>query len=313
MEQNKRTVILCNIMLLTAALVWGISFIFQKNAADYLGPATVMCARYVFGTAVLFPFIIFWEKKKPVEDRVKYDKSTLKFLATSAALFAIIKVSNMALNQAGLGYTTAGKTAFLTASYVVMVPIFGALFFRHKTTIMGWIGTLIGILGVYFMSITEDFTINTGDLLVLASSVFAAIHIHLISRIVHKVDGRHFLCMEFVVCAIYCGTIAILFENPSWDAIWYCMGDLLFAGALGTGLCYALQVTAQKYTDPTITALILTLESPFGAIAGMIVLGEAFSGRELFGAILLFAAVIIAQFKFEERKDKKCLTQTDDK
>lgn len=311
MEQNKRTVILCNLMLLTAAFVWGISFIFQKDAANYLGPATVMCARYIFGTAALFPFIIYWEKKKPAEERVKYDKNSFKYLVVTAALFAVIKVLNMVLNQAGLGYTTAGKTAFLTASYVVMVPFFGLLMFKYKTAIMGWIGTFIGIVGIYFMSITENFTINTGDLLVLASSVFAAIHINLISKIVHKVEGRHFLCMEFVVCAIYCGIWAVIFENPSWDSIVHCLGALLFAGVLGTGLCYALQVTAQKYTDPTITALILTLESPFGAIAGVIVLGEAFTGRELFGALLLFAAVIIAQFKFEGRKDKKCKVADD--
>lgn len=297
METNKRTVMLCNLMLLGAAVIWGFCFLFQKDASESIGPATFMAVRYFLGATTIVPFIIFLELKKKPEERTKYDSQTIKYIIKMASLFAIIQMLNMVLNQAGIGYTTASKAAFLTATYMVMVPFLSYLFFKKKTPLMGWIGTFSGIIGIYFMSITGEFTINPGDMLIVGSSVFAAMHLLLITKIVQKIDGKHFICVEFYIASLYCTVIAILFEKPTLANIIECADSLFFASVLGAGICYMLMVTAQKYTDPTIGALLMSLESLFGALAGIMFLGERFSARELFGALLLSISVVIAQLK----------------
>ena len=297
MEQNKRTVLLCNLMLLTAAFIWGCSFIFQKDASNYIGPATVMCVRYFLGSLTMLPFILYLESKKPLSERTKYTKDSTKEILKVAAILAVVKVLDLVLNQAGIGYTTASKAAFLTAANMVMVPILAYIYFRQKTHLTRWIATFIGMAGIYFMSITGGFSINKGDLLIITSTIFAATHLLLISKVIQRFDGKHFVCIEFIIASIYCGIYAFIVEKPTFQDIWACAGSLAFAGILGTGVCYALQVTAQKHTDPTVTALLLSLESVFGALAGFVVLGESFTLREFAGAFLMSAAVVLAQLK----------------
>ena len=299
MEQNKRTVLLCNLMLLTAAFIWGCSFIFQKDASNYIGPATVMCVRYLLGSMTMLPFILYLEKKKPLSERTKYTKDSTKEILKVAAILAVVKVLDLVLNQAGIGYTTASKAAFLTAANMVMVPILAYIYFRQKTHFARWMATFIGMAGIYFMSITGGFSINKGDLLIITSTIFAATHLLLISKVIQRFDGKHFVCIEFIIASIYCGIYAFIVERPTFQDIWACAGSLAFAGILGTGVCYALQVTAQKHTDPTVTALLLSLESVFGALSGAIFLHEVMSGREYFGCALMLCAVMLSQIPLD--------------
>ena len=301
MEQTKRTAIFCNILLLAVAMIWGFCFLFQKDCAASIGPGTFMMVRYFLSALTILPFILFLEKKKAPEERIKYDKQSAWYLIKLAAVLAVFQMINMLLNQGGIAYTTASKAAFLTATYMVMVPIFSLLLFKGKTPLMGWIGSVIGITGIYFLSITGDFSINVGDLMIIGSSVFAATHFLLLQKLIQKIDGKHFICVEFFIAAIYCAFICFFIEKPSLGDLAECLDSLLIASILGGGICYMLMVTAQKHTDPTIAALIMSLESLFGAIAGVMFMGDTFTGRELFGAALLTFAVIISQLKPREK------------
>jgi len=301
MNSSKRITIFCNILLLAVAMIWGFCFLFQKDCSASIGPGTFMMVRYLLSSLTILPFVLFLEKKKAPEDRIKYDKKSAAYLIKLAAVLAIFQMCNMLLNQGGIAYTTASKAAFLTATYMVMVPVFSLLLFKGKTPIMGWIGSIIGIIGIYFLSITGDFTINLGDLMIIGSSIFAATHFLLLQKLIQKIDGKHFICVEFFIAAIYCAFICFFIEKPSIADLVECLDSLLIASILGGGICYMLMVTAQKYTDPTIAALIMSLESLFGAIAGVMFMGDTFTGRELFGAALLTFAVLISQLKPRER------------
>lgn len=312
MEQTKRTAIFCNILLLAVAMIWGFCFLFQKDCASSIGPGTFMMVRYFLSALTILPFILFLEKKKAPEERIKYDKQSAWYLIKLAAVLAVFQMINILLNQGGIAYTTASKAAFLTATYMVMVPIFSLLLFKGKTPLMGWIGSVIGITGIYFLSITGDFSINVGDLMIIGSSIFAATHFLLLQKLIQKIDGKHFICVEFFIAAIYCAFICFFIEKPSLGDLVECLDSLLIASILGGGICYMLMVTAQKYTDPTIAALIMSLESLFGAIAGVMFMGDTFTGRELFGAALLTFAVIISQLKPREKVVLKVKYKSDE-
>lgn len=301
MVQSRRITVFCNILLLAVAMIWGFCFLFQKDCSASIGPGTFMMVRYFLSALTILPFIIFLEKKKKPDDRIKYDKHSVVRLIKLSAVLAVFQMINMLLNQGGIAYTTASKAAFLTATYMVMVPIFSLLLFKGKTPVMGWIGSIIGIIGIYFLSITGDFSINIGDLMIIGSSIFAATHFLLLQKLIQTIDGKHFICVEFFIAAVYCSFICFFIEKPSLSDLVECMDSLLIASILGGGICYMLMVTAQKYTDPTIAALIMSLESLFGAIAGVIFMGDTFTGREIFGAALLTFAVMISQLKPRNR------------
>lgn len=301
MKSEKRLMIICNLMLLCAALIWGCNFVFQKNASEIIGPFTYMAVRYGVGATVMLPFVLFLEKQKPLEDRVKYDKSSVSTLLKIAAVMATVQMGSSVLGQWGIGFTNASKAAFLTATYIVIVPILSFIIFKKKTNLFTWIGVFIGLFGIYNLSVTGEFTMNTGDILVIISAAFGAMHLLLISKYVQKVNGMHLICVEFYFAAFYCIIIALFLEHPTLEILWACKVPLLYGSLLGTGLCYMLQVTAQKHTDPTVAALLMSLESLFGALAGVLILGESFSTQEIVGAVFLSAAIVIAQFKPRER------------
>ena len=214
---------------------------------------------------------------------------------------ATVQMGSSVLGQWGIGFTNASKAAFLTATYIVIVPILSFIIFKKKTNLFTWIGVFIGLFGIYNLSVTGEFTMNTGDILVIISAAFGAMHLLLISKYVQKVNGMHLICVEFYFAAFYCIIIALFLEHPTLEILWACKVPLLYGSLLGTGLCYMLQVTAQKHTDPTVAALLMSLESLFGALAGVLILGESFSTQEIVGAVFLSAAIVIAQFKPRER------------
>jgi len=279
-----------------AAIIWGANFVFSKNAADVIGPFTFMALRYFLGATTIVPFVLFLEKRKPLEERTHYDKKSFLSVVKLAAIMGTVQLTCSVLQQWGLAYTTASKAAFLTATYVVIVPFMAFLFFKTRTTLNMWFGVILAVFGLYNLCFTEDsFTINPGDIMIIVGSAFGALHMLLISKYVKSINGMHLICTEFYIASIYCAIFSIILEKPSLSDIMSCSTEVLYASVLGSGICYMFQVTAQKHTDPTIAALLMSLESVFGAIAGVIVLGEVFTLKEIIGSACVFAAVILAQ------------------
>lgn len=282
-----------NLLLLLTALIWGSAFVAQSVGMDYIGPFTFNCVRSVLGGIVLMPVIWIMGRQKKNDHNDKSD-TDYKTLLTGGICCGIALAAASSLQQIGLVYTSAGKAGFITALYIVIVPVMG-LFLGKKTGVRTWIGVALAAVGLYFLCITDGFTISTGDLIVLLCAVVFSIHILLIDHFSPKVDGVRLSCIQFFVSGILCAVPMLIVEQPQIGEILAAWQPLLYAGALSSGAAYTLQIIAQKNTDPTVASLLLSLESVFSVIAGWIILGERLSGREMFGCVLVFAAVVLAQ------------------
>lgn len=305
MNTNKKT-LLCNILLIFAASIWGANFIFQKLAATEIGPFLFMGCRCILGAITMIPIIFVLDHSTPPEQRTVYTKESFRLLLRRALLCGVTSVTGSVLVQRGLIYTTASKAGFLNAIYIIFVPIVGMLFFRKKPTYFMWFGIVLATIGLYNLCLDETLTINRGDLIVLSSVLFFSFHIQLIARFVQEMNGVHLVCAEFFFASIYCLICSLIMEESSpaviVSQIYECRYGVLFAGILGIGVCYVLQVYAQKYTDPTVAALLMSLESVFGALGGVFVLHESFTPKELTGVLFIASAVVIAQLNPPRRR-----------
>lgn len=310
-NNQKSKVMMSNIMLIIASAIWGSCFLFQKLAATEVGAFTFMCGRTVLGVITLSILIAYTERQRRKaaqqcgELPAPYGKAYFKKLFLVAPFCGIINVSGSVLVQIGLISTTASKAGFINAIYIIFVPIIGLLLFKQKTGINVLFGVLFAVIGLYNLCIDGSLgSIQKGDLIILCSTLLFALHIHLVSKYVRELVGIHFSCAEFAFAALFCGVMAFIFEKPTVEQIAGCGISILYAGVLGIGVCYALQVTAQKYTDPTVAALLMSLESVFSAICGVLFLKESFTGRKLIGIIFIITAIIVAQLPKKKKRDE---------
>ena len=300
-EMQKNVKFWSNIMLIGAAFIWGTQVVFQKIAAAEIGPASfygLRCVMGVFTLSVIAWIMSLRERKAEAlrgEVHVKKDKSYYMRLLKVAPLCVLTNVLGNTMVQAGLAYVPAAKAAFLNSIYIIFVPILSWIVYKNRTSVFTWIGTVLAVIGLYYLCMTESFTVAAGDLIILGATIFFALHITLIAKYVKEFVGVHFSIVEFITASIICLTFGAIFEDLSLSQIAAVIPSILYCGIGGIGFCYALQVTAQKYTDPTVAALLMSLESVFAAFAGYIFLNERFTGREIIGIILIFLAIILAQ------------------
>ena len=222
--------------------------------------------------------------------------------------------------QAGIAAgTDAGKAGFITALYVVLVPLFG-LFFKRKVNLATWIAVVLSVIALYLLCIKGDFTLAPGDLLVLVCAVCFAIHILVIDHFTATVDGMKLSCVQFLVAAVWAtiakvvcvllgmngtgdvSSVTSIFAVPDWSAILACALPILYVGVFSSGVGYTLQILAQKDSNPTVVTILLSLESVFAVISGAIILHQQMTIREYIGCVIMFAAVILAQIQFPEKQ-----------
>ena len=294
--------------MLFTALIWGSSFVAQKSGMDYIEPFTFNGIRMVIGGLVLIPFILLMDRKKardgaaePMSDEEKA-KARKKIIAGGICCGLAIFVAS-SLQQFGVSYTTAGKAGFITTLYVVIVPIISVLLRKRVRPIM-WLCVVLGAVGLYLLCMTDDsFKLAFGDMLVLLCAVAFAVHIMVVDHFAARLDGTKLSCIQFLTSGIL-GLIGMaIFESPDINAIL----PILYAGVLSCGLGYTFQVIAQKYAEPTVASLLMSLESVFAVISGAILLHETMSMRELTGCAVIFAAVIISQLPEKKKKEGKAL------
>ena len=276
-----------SLLLLLTATIWGSAFVAQSVGMDYVGPFTFTFARSIIGGVVLLPCILLLGKWK------KGFTTKTEWLGGICCGIALCVASNF--QQVGIQFTTVGKAGFITALYVVLVPIFG-LFLKKRVPILIWGCVGLSVVGLYLLCMPAGaFTLALGDLLVLICAVLFSVHILVIDYFSPKGDGVVISCIQFFVCGILSGIPMLFFETPSvanmMDAKW----SILYAGVLSSGVAYTLQVVAQKNVNPTVASLILCLESVVAVLAGWIVLGQDMSSREILGCALMFAAIVLAQ------------------
>lgn len=311
-----------NLMLMLTAFIWGSSFVAQKSGMDLIGPMAFNGIRTLIGGIVLIPAIMFLNKLKAKrnlqspdsmaeaspEDKQKEKK--LLIIGGICCGIALMIASN--LQQIGIFYTTAGKAGFITALYVVLVPICG-LFLGKKVRPVIWLCVLASAIGLYLLCMPAEGGfghINKGDLLILLCALCFTGHILIIDYFSPKVDGVKLSCIQFFVAGIlsiilmFPGDPALGFDLPTLGTLLDSWLPILYAGVLSCGVAYTLQIVAQADTDPTVASMILCLESVFAVIAGMIILKESMSLREITGCIIMFAAIVVSQLPAKEERVK---------
>lgn len=309
-----------NLMLMLTAFIWGSSFVAQKSGMDLIGPLAFNGIRTLIGGIVLVPAIMFlknWKAKKTlqagetaaeVSEEERKKENRLLIIGGICCGIALLIASN--LQQIGIFYTTAGKAGFITALYVVLVPICG-LFIGKKVRPVIWLCVLASAVGLYLLCMPAEGGfghINKGDLLIMLCALCFTGHILVIDYFSPKVDGVKLSCIQFFVAGILSIILmfpldpALGFDLPSFSTLIDSWLPILYAGVLSCGVAYTLQIVAQADTDPTVASMILCLESVFAVIAGMIILRESMSLREIAGCLIMFAAIVVSQLPAKEER-----------
>ena len=297
-------------LLLLTALVWGVAFVAQRQGGASAGPYTFNCIRSFLGGFVLLPVIPFLDKVTGNQKRpTKEDRRTL---SVGGAICGLILFVASTFQQMGMYYgTTAGKAGFLTACYILLVPVLG-IFFGKKCGWNVWVSILVAVVGLYFLCLKDSFSLQLCDGLVLLCAVCFSVHIMVIDHFSPLVDGVRMACIQFFVCGAWgmfpmiavemrqMGSAAWLQSLGSID-VWI---PILYAGVMSCGVGYTLQIVGQNGINPAIASLLMSLESVFSVLAGMLLLHETMTGREIMGCVLVFAAVIFAQMHFGKRQDE---------
>lgn len=284
-----------SLLLLLTATIWGTAFVAQSVGMDYVEPFTFTFARSIVGGIVLIPVIWFFSrgKKRPMLTKAELIGGVCCGLALCAA-------SNF--QQIGIVHTTVGKAGFITALYVVIVPILG-IFLKKKASFVVWISVGLSVIGLYLLCMTGDsLRLAYGDFLVLICALLFSVHIMIIDYFSPKGDGVRISCVQFFVCGIVSGMIMLFVEEPSVGNMMAAKMPILYAGVLSSGVAYTLQIVGQKDMNPTVASLILCLESVISALAGWVILDEALTSRELFGCLLMFVAIVLAQVPVKRKR-----------
>ena len=291
---------------LLAALIWGTAFVAQDVCADVVEPMTFNAARSFIAVIVLL--VIIWlfglfRKDKPSFTAAE-KKASRKTLVIGGLCCGVALAVASNFQQAGIGAgTDAGKAGFITALYIVLVPLLG-LFLRKKVSLPVWIAVIIAVAALYLLCIKGEFALQTGDLLILLCAFFFAVHILIIDHFTQTVDGMKLSCAQFLVAGILSAIGALIFEHPDWSAIFSVALPILYVGVFSSGVAYTLQILAQKGSNPTVVTILLSMESVFAVISGAIILQQRMTTREYVGCVLMLIAVILAQIPRPPKKEK---------
>lgn len=293
-----------SLLLLLTAFIWGVAFVAQSVGGEAVGCFTFNGVRSLIGAIVLIPVIFFLDgqkKKELGEEKFLEQKGDKKTLILGGICCGVMLCIASNFQQFGISFTTVGKAGFITAMYILIVPIFG-LFMKKKVGAKVWIGVVLATIGLYMLCMTsESFSLSKGDFLVLICALFFSLHILIIDYFSPKVDGVRMSCIQFFVCGVISTAIAFVTESPSLHSILSGWLPILYAGVLSCGVAYTLQIVGQKNMDPTVASLILSLESVFSVLAGWVILNQTLSGREILGCILMFLAIILAQLPEKQK------------
>ena len=281
------------ILLLTSA-IWGFAFAAQREASKYLEPFSFGASRFLLGAAALYPIARLRDKKnglKPINRR-----DMLSGTIVGAVLFVA-----STLQQKGIGMTSAGQAGFLSAMYVVLVPVIGA-FFGRKTGRTTWLSLLLSVPALYLLCMKDEgFSLGEGDAWLLSSAIFWALHILVTDRLVKTSDPTHLCVAQFLSCGLLNLIAALLFEHTSISALVNALFPILYVGVCSTAVAYTLQAVGQRDAKPAHAALVLSMESVFSVIGGALFLGEQMGGGALVGCALMLSAVILSQLGTKDK------------
>jgi len=303
-----------NLLLLLAAFIWGLSFVAQSEGMKYIGPFAFIGIRSMLAGISLAVFLgirrMVTVRKNRTEETVtdtvqaagQTTKAGHKTLLLGGGICGIVLFFATMLQQIGILHSNEpGKAGFITALYLILVPIAG-IFFRKKIGLKVWIAVVLAVCGMYLLCITEGFRIAPGDLYVLGCAFVFTVHILVIDYFSPKVDGVAMSCLQFLLCGVLGMTGMFLTETVELSHVLAAWLPLVFSGVFSGGIAYTLQIVAQKDTEPAIASLLMSLESVFAVFGEWLVLGQLLSARELGGCALMFAGIILTQLPEKKRE-----------
>lgn len=288
MQGEKQHTTQADLLLLLVALIWGFGFVAQRAGMEHIGPYTFNGIRFLLGGLCLLP--LTWRR----EHHAAGPRLPQMPLVQAGLLAGLVLFIAATLQQVGLQYTTAGKAGFITGLYVVLVPMIG-LCFRQRTNGGTWIGAILAAIGLYLLSVTEDFRIEFGDLLELIGALFWAGHVLILSYLSPRTSPVRLAMMQFYVCGVLSLLTGLVLEPISLQGIMDAAIPILYGGVCSVGAGYTLQVVVQRKAHPSHAAILLSLESPFAALGGWLLLHELLSGRALLGCALMLAGMLLSQ------------------
>jgi len=295
-------------LLFLSAAIWGFAFVAQRAGMEHLGPFTFNAVRFAVGGIVLLPLVMMRGRRDAAAGSKRSSTGTRGILRGSLAA-GLVLFAGASLQQTGIVYTTAGKAGFITGLYVIIVPLAGLLW-KQRTGAQTWLGAVLAVAGLYFLSLSGGLGVARGDLLVLLGAFLWAGHVHLIGWLSPRNDPIRLACCQFLVCSAASLLAAMITETGIFQTGVFQAGafktvtvqglrgavlPILYAGLLSTGVAYTLQVIAQRRAHPSHAAIILSLEAAFAALGGWLMLGEVLSLRELFGCLLMLAGMLLSQ------------------
>ena len=287
-----------NFLLLLTAALWGFGFIAQVLGMEHLEPYAFNGYRFIVGAISLIPLIYYFHKK----GRLTIGEH--KSLIIGSCAMGLILFIAASLQQVGLLYTTAANAGFITGLYIVIVPILG-LVIKHKTGMNTWLGCLLAVVGLFYLSVKDDFTIGYGDALQLIGACFWAVHILIIDHYSQKHSPLILAFVQFLICGLLSLGVSGVIETTEVESVIAAGGALLYGGLVSVGIAYTLQIIAQKKAHPAHAAIILSLEAVFAAIGGMWLLNQHLSERELIGCSLMLAGMLVSQLPLSMIKKLK--------
>ncbi|MEA4923747.1 MAG: DMT family transporter [Syntrophomonadaceae bacterium] len=282
------SVIKSNLLLLLAAAIWGFAFVAQRVGMEHVGPFIFNGVRFFLGSISLLP-LVWYFRNDPHTTQAGLKNELLAGLLAGSVLFM-----GASLQQIGLIYTTAGKSAFITCLYIVLVPILGR-FLGDTINRATWLGCILAVVGLYFLSIKGSFSIQIGDLMLLIGALFWAFHILIIGHFSRRVDVLKLSCYQFLTCALLSLITAAFTETIILSNLMAVAIPILYGGFCSVGIAYTLQVVGQKHAPPAHAAIILSMETVFAVIGGYLLLGERISGQEFIGCILMLTGMLVSQ------------------
>lgn len=284
-----------NLILLLVAAIWGTGFVAQRSGMDSLGPFTYSGMRYLLGCISLLPLLYYF----------RHSAAAVRRKTVPAGIAAgVIMCVAVSMQQIGLLYTSAGKAAFITCLYIVIVP-FIELLLGRRISRYTWLGALLALLGLYMLCVKEGLMMSGGDAIIFISAFLWALHILYIDHCVSGIDAITFAFTQFLTCAVLSLSVAGIWETITWEGVQAAAVPLLYGGFFPVGVAYTLQIVGQKYADPSHAAIILSMESVFGALAGYLFLNELMSLSEIGGCVLMAAGMFAAQLDGFAKKQKE--------
>lgn len=295
---HKKTDLKKNLMALSAAFIWGTSFVAQSVGAESMPPAAFNTFRFIVAFAFLLiscAVMSFIREKNNIPCQTdKKNPSYLKSLLLGGGLCGVFMAAAAFFQQKGMETTSPGKAGFITSLYIVIIPV-AELFMKKKPSKMFFISIPLAVAGLYCLCVTEGFSIVSGDVYILICAFCFAGQILVIDRFTEKVDGAEMSCVQFFIAGLLSAIIMLFTELPTAEGIMQCAFPLLYLGIMASGVAYTLQILAQKDSDPTVISLLLSLESVFAAVAGALILKNNMSIKEYVGCGLMLCAVILVQ------------------